>query len=338
MTNDLSIIKSQDLVLLTEGGMITVADQRALSLAAQAIPALQSASTAVGERRFAQTESILSIRNNTPVDRARDVLSSLNKIWSGASDEFHRLRTMAYDIKVRRAKMNAAKNKTVDIVDFDQREIAIAEAELAQAEVDALQTKVISGQGRLQGVITRAVSLSQEYSQLCLTAGVAAFTEEDFLKDEVGYLINTAFWHASKVFKNREMRVKDERYSADGPFKNLPPQALHVDLNTGVWFEALGISKAEVLAELKGLLAQKEAHDRARSVGGDIFKEDFFPFVETWLKQMVAKYTPAVTARVKQQGPDRLRRLQQIISPEAGDVGKGGPSNVKDLDRGSMFE
>lgn len=316
--------------------MITVADQRALSLAAQAIPALQNASTAVGQRRFAQTESILSIRNNTPVDRARDVLSSLNAVWSGASDEFHRLRTMAYEIKVRLAKMKAAKNKAVDIVDFDQREIAIAESELAQAEVDALQTRVISGQGRLQGVITRAVSLSQEYSALCVTAGVAAFTEEDFLKDEVGYLINTAFWHASKVFKNREMRVKDERYAANGPHKNLPPQALHVDLQTGVWFEALGISKGEVLAELKGLLAQKEAHDRARQ--WDIYKEDFFPFVETWLKQMVAKYTPAVTARVKQQGPDRLKRLQQIINPDAGDAGKGGPSNVKDLDRGSMFE
>lgn len=316
--------------------MITVADQRALTLAAAAIPALQSASTAVGERRFAQTESILSIRNNTPVDRARDVLSSLNAVWSGASDEFHRLRTMAYEIKVRLAKMKAAKNKAVDIVDFDQREIAIAESELAQAEVDALQTKLIAGQGRLQGVITKAVSLSQEYSALCVTAGVAAFTEEDFLKDEVSYLINTAFWHASKVFKNREMRVEGERYAAEGPYKNLPPQALHVDLQTGVWFEALGISKGEVLAELKELLKQKEAHDRARQ--WDIYKEDFFPFVETWLKQMVAKYTPAVTARVKQHGPDRLKRLQQIISPEAGDIGKGGPSNVKDLGRGSMFE
>lgn len=341
----LSIIKQQDLTLLTESGLLSAENQKALTLASASIPAMRDASTPVGERHFARTDSVLAIRSQSPIDQARDVLSSLDKLWSGASGEFHRLRQIHFEIKLRQVRINSTKKK-MDKLNGDDLEIAEAEVALSEAEMDGLIASVSQGQDKLQGVITKAVAQSQRYTELCVAAGVASFTADDFMRDEVSYLIKTAFWHAGQTFSTVDGRDKWERLKAEGKkppktrgeefgrvLKAREHMSVRVSMETGMWFEALGISKAEVTAELKDIEQQKFQFDRGYAGNPD--PPSFFEYFEVWLKQLAIKYAGRVLAAVKTHGPDRLKRLQSIITPVETDVGKGGGSQ---MERGSMFE
>lgn len=338
MTKAISVIKQQDLTLLTESGLLSVEHQQALTTASAAIPALRDASTPVGERRFARADSVLAVRSNSPVDQARDVLSALDKLWSGASGEFHRLRQIHFDIKLRQVKADRAK-KQLAKAGMDDQPVIEAEIALAEAEIDALIAQVTQGQEKLQGVITKAVAHSQRYTALCTTAGVASFTADDFMKDEINYLIKTAFWHAGQTFRivdgrNAKERAKDEGMNEfERRSKAREYAAPRVDLNTGTWFEALGITKAEVAAELRGV--EEEKYQLTQANREWPWPPDFFPYFEAWLSRMVVKYADRVMAAVKQHGPDRLKRLQSIITPTENDAGKQTGAEVE---RGSMFE
>ena len=339
-----TVIKQQDLTLLTESGLLTVENQKALTLASASIPAMRDASTPVGERHFARTDSVLAIRSNSPIDQARDVLSSLDRLWSGASGEFHRLRQIHFDIKLRQTKINVARKRLDTCKDEDDRAVAEAEIALAEAEIDGLIATVTQGQDKLQGVITKAVAQSQQYQALCTTAGVASFTADDFMRDEVGYLIKTAFWHAGQTFRGMDTRDKWQKKKDHVPgddraaeftnkMKARENMAMRVSMNVGMWFEALGISKGEVLADLKDIEQQRFEYDRACGNGGGV--SPFFDYFEIWLKKLALKYASRVTEAVKKHGPDRLKRLQSIITPVDSDEGAGSGEKIS---RGSMFE
>lgn len=335
--HEISIIKQADLTLLTEQGLLTQENQKALTVAAASIPAMRDGS--VGDRHFKSVSSVLSIRSNSPIDQARDVLATLDHLWSGASTEFHRLRKMHFEIKLQQVKVNI-KKKNADKGSPDDREVTEAEVALVEAEIDGLMAEAMVGQERLKGVVTKAVAQSQKYQELCTTAGVESFTADHFLRDEVGYLIKSAFWHAGQTFKvvdgrDTKERGKDKGMSDfDRRRKARKFSAPRVDMNTGVWFEALGISKGEVLAELRDIEQQKEELSRAQS--GWPWGTDFYPYFEIWLTKMEQKYAQRVMDSVKKQGPDRLKRLQTIITPTDADRGKNTVG--EEMDRGSMFD
>lgn len=136
MSHALSLIKQQDLNLLTQQGLLSAENQQALVVASASIPAMRDASTSAGERRFARADSVLAVRSNSPVDQARDVLSALDGLWSGASGEFHRLRQIHFDIKLRQVKIDKMK-KTMNLLSEDDRDIREAEVALAEAELDS---------------------------------------------------------------------------------------------------------------------------------------------------------------------------------------------------------
>lgn len=342
----LSVIKQQDLTLLTESGLLSVENQKALTTAALSIPAMRDASMPVGERHFARTDSVLAIRSNSPIDQARDVLSTLDKLWSGAGTEFHRLRQIHFEIKLRQTKVTVARKKLDKLTDPDEVAVAEAEIALAEAQMDALIASVSQDQEKLQGVITKAVAQSQRYTELCKIAGVESFTADDFMRDEVSYLIKTAFWHAGQTFRSVDGRDKWDRQKTEGreppktrgqefqrTLKARENMSVRVSMETSMWFEALGLSKDEVAAELKDIEQQKFSFDRGYA--GHPNPPSFFEYFEVWLKQLAIKYSGRVLETVKKHGPDRLKRLQSIITPVETDVGKGGGTQ---MDRGSLFE
>ena len=89
-----------------------------------------------------------------------------------------------------------------------------------------------------------------------------------------------------------------------------------------------------VLAEKRGV--EEEKYQLTQANREWPWPPDFFPYFEAWLARMVVKYTDRVMAAVKQHGPDRLKRLQSIITPTENDAGK--QTVGAEVERGSMFE
>ncbi len=345
------VVKPQDMTLLTEGGLITAEAAKKLEIAAASIPAMRDASTPVGQRHFGRADTLLTVRNPSPVNQARDVLESLHRVWTGAGQEFHRLRAMAFGINLRQKKLALQRKKLDAIENADEREIAEAECMVAQAEIDGLQAQFAEGQTAIKDVIAKATHQSEQYALLCQKAGVEAFTSEDFLREEVEYLIKTAFFHAGQTFKLVDIRDqwarKEEepeppkgRAEANKRLMKARRETMQIKtpLDVVAYFEALGITKAELRKELEDLEKDKFAFDQCNSgpaASGHYAPQSYFECFERWLKDRATKYRDRVLAHVREQGPDRLRRIQQIITPTTEDKGKTGG---QEMDRGSLFE
>lgn len=337
------LIIAQDITMLSESGLITQEAKQQLVTAAAAIPAMRDASTPVGKRHFARIDTFLSIRNPSPVDRARDVLTTLDTLWSGASSEFHRLREMAFDIKLRQARLNIKLKRLPE--GEDERIVTQAECELEQAQIDRLKATFAEGQGKIQGVIAKATAQAQRYALLCREGGVVAFTADDFILDEVKYLIKTAFWHAGQNFRTVDGRDKwtkkrDEAGLQDNrqdDFKRMMKargnMSVRVSMDVGMYFECLGITKDEVRKELAGI--EEQRHQLSRAYEGHPNPPSFYDYFEAWLTKMENTYKDRVLASIQKHGPDRLKRMQQIITPTTDDQGKT-PGTT--LERGSLTE
>lgn len=336
--------QAHDLAILTESGLITEETQRQLSVATTAAAAMRK-STPVTERRFSRVDMLLSVKSPSPANRARDILGDLNDLWEGAGVEFHKFRQMAFSVKLRKAKLAAKLKKPPQ----DDPEVFEAECELEQAEIDAVQATLASGQSKVMAVIERATQKAQQYETLLLTSGVKEFTEDDFLRDEIEYLIKTAFWHAGQTFK-----TVDARGAAYRKAHELPPNAtdaekaahrrkaeregmsIRVSMDVGTYFELLGITKAEVKTELAWIDQQRKMFDR-QYTEHECAQPEFADsgYFEAWLQTTTHKYRDRVLASFKDQGSDRFKRLQQIIKPTDSD---GGYGSGEEMSRGSLFE
>lgn len=346
MSRDLSIpVHNQDLAILVESGMLTVETQRQLSTAVQAIPALKNA-TPPGKRHFSRIDSMLSVKSPSPVNRARDVLSDLDSLWSGASDEFHHFRQMMFDIKLRQAKLNIKRKRILK--DEDEQVISDAECDLEQSQIDALKAKFSVGQAKLTDVIAKATQQSERYAFICKDAGVEQFSADDFLKEEAEYIIKTAWWHAGQTFRSVDARGGGER-KKDKPLSEMTPaeqanyhakirrsMTMRVSQDVGVYFELLGISKAEVKTELGWIEGQRhlfnEQYQNHECSPPEFCDSGYF---ESWLQTTTTKYLDRVLTNMKQHGPERFKRLQSIITPSDKDQGEGTGAELK---RGSLFE
>ena len=342
----ITAVTPQDLTLLAESGMMTTEVQQQLAVATTGIAAMKNASSPVGGRHFARLDSIISVKFPSPVNQARDVLNDLDAVWSNASDEFHRYRQMAFDVKLRRAKLNIQRKKKSD--DEDEQIVNDAECELEQAKIDALEAQLANGKGKLTDTINKATHQSEKYKLLCKKAGVESFTEADFLKEEVEYLVRTAWWHAGQGFSTVDTRGDDLRRK-DKPRDKMSHKeqvahdakirresfAVRVPMDVGIYFEALGITKQEVRTELAAIDEQRRLY--SQMYGSHEHPPTFADsgYMESWLQQMVTKYSARVMTNLKEHGPDRLKRLQSIISPTNDDKGGGTGSTIE---RKSIFE
>lgn len=306
---------SNDLTLFTQSGLISTEAQEKLTVATQAVSVMKTAGALpTGERHFSRADSILSVRNPSPVAQARDVLSALDNVWSGASTEFHRYRKMFFDVKLKTAKLSLKRKKPPS--DPDEMLVFEAECEADQAEIDSLQTQLAEGQAKIQGTLDKASELSGKYALL------GNFSADDFMREEVVYLIKTAWWHAGQTFQKISRVIEREKHIS-----------FRVGHDVGVYFEALGIFPGEVKKELEDIAQQKDAFDRGYNMHPN--PPSFLPYFESWLKQVAERYTSRVMDTVKKHGPEKLKRIQSIIKPTDADVGK--PSGTIEK-RGSFFE
>jgi hypothetical protein len=306
---------SNDLVLFTQSGLISAEAQEKLAVATIAVSTMKTAGALpTGERHFSRADSLLSVRNPSPASQARDVLQALDNVWSGASTEFHRYRKMFFDVKLKTAKLSLKRKKPP--LDPDEMTVFEAECEADQAEIDALQTALAEGQAKIKGTLDKAADLSGKYALL------GHFSADDFMREEVVYLIKTAWWHVGQTFQKISRVIEREKHIS-----------FRVGHDVGVYFEALGIFPAEVKKELEDIARQKEAFDQGYAMHPN--PPSFMPYFESWLNQVSERYTSRVMDTVKKHGPEKLKRIQSVIKPTDAD---GGTTSGTVEKRGSFFE
>lgn len=336
----------RELATFVETGLMTVDQQKALTVATQNLQVMKQVSTPAAGRHFNRIDTMLAVRMPSPVSQAREVLSTLATTWESMSGDFHKFRELYYEARLRRAKANQ-KRKLLDDPDLteDDRTILSAELDLEGAKIDKIEAEVGKGQAALQGQVAKATAASDQYAALLTSSGKAEFTEDDFRAEETDYYLQSAWWHASQVFsvadmRNKWNRPKGEATHPDQDAARKREERLYRRVNVKheivLYFQGLGISQPEIEAELAALLGQRESFDMANeTMSGNSNPQSFAGHFEGWIKRTALKYRDrAVTAIGKDY--DRIKRIAAIIDPGQEDKGSGG--DVKDLGRRGMTE
>ncbi len=337
----------RELSALVESGFVTPETQRTLAIATQNMLSLKQAATPVGQRQFNRIDTYLSVRSATPTSQARECLSDLAPVWEELRGNFHKYRAMFLEVKVRQAKLNKRRKEIEAITDPDDRTIADAECEFEQAQIERIQADLARGQSDMQGAISKATSLSASYAALLTSSGKVSFTEEDFLNDEIEYLLKSAFWVAATGFSTYDRRDKwDPKLRASqrparsaaeenqNEFEAKKFRMIRARSEVLLYLESLGIPQADVKVELDALLRLREAHNRVHRSGGDGEGSGYTPPFDdqfnVWLGQMTARYKAQASAAVAKHGIERLRRISAIIDPNTADAGKQQSTTERD--------
>jgi hypothetical protein len=334
---------SRELAPMIERGIVTQEQVKTLAVATTSLQAMKKVATPVGERHFSRIDTMLAVRNPSPISEARDLLTSYAKAWDGLAEDFHKFRVMFFDARLRRAKAVKKRQEAEACKDDAQRAVLEAEAELEMAEVDRLEATVMSGQTRLKAAVEKATDCSAKYALVLQKAGKEELTEADFAADEAEHYLKSAWWHAAQVFQLVDARdaldraktqARDNSRREQFRAENKARQTSDVVVQDEVllYFHSLGIQEHEVKADLRALEDQRynfnmmlTSNDRHRS-----FRDHF----EGWLSRTVAKYIDRTKAQMAAQGPERLRRIQSLINPDAADAGAG--PDVAAIKRGKL--
>ncbi len=336
----------RELATFVETGLMTVDQQRTLSIATKNLAIMKQVSTPSTGRHFSRIDTMIAIRLPTPVSRAREVLSTLADTWDSMSGEFHTFREMYFDARLRRAKLNSKRKLLGDPeLGDDERIILEAEIELENARIDKIEAEVARGQAKLQGQVAKATAASDQYAALLTSSGKAEFTEEDFRAEETDYYLQSAWWHASQVFGVNDIRNKwkrpqgepeNQKQEAERKREERKYRRIEVKHDTVLYFRGLGISQVEIEAELADLLGQRESFDMVnQTMSHNSNPQSFAGHFESWIKRTADKYRHRVVAAIGKDY-DKLKRISSIIDPEQADKGTGG--DVKELGRRGMTE
>ncbi len=331
-----------ELAVLVETGLITPVQQKALALASASLQAL-GATTPTEKRHFSRIDTRLLVRTSSPVSEARDVLVQFNAAWAGLAGDFHRYRTIFFEARLRRAKLNK-KQKEIEGPNLsdDDRVILESEVELEKAHIDALESSVRQGHANLQCEIARAATASERYMAICHREGKESFSEADFKTEEILYFLKSAWWHASQVFTthdNRDQwaRPKAPPKSRSEEYQHLMEARKHrqIDIKNDVslYFRALNIDDITIKTELEALLKQREVYERSAR---EHWLPPFAEYFDGWLTQMVSKYKAAAVGAVARNGTQMLERLSTLMDQNAPDVGDKG--DIGPMRRATMSE
>ena len=331
MTNAPIILAVQEpgvqrsLSVLTEAGMVTVHQTKAISTAVVGLKILEKVSTGVEARPFPKIGAALSVKAPSPASRAREELASIGRVWEGFQEDFHRYRELYFEAKLMRAKLAKAK-KALETAGPDDADVLEAEIHLQQARIDKMEAQVVAGQQTMQRTLATVTASSERYALICEKSG-KEFTEDDFMLDECDYLIKTAFYHASQTFGwvdisvNRYLDPKDRI------------RKIRVGQDVLLLFIELGISTDEIKVELRTMMEQTTMMEAIQE-GRDVENEKNARFFQ-WLDRMAAKYHDRSLASMKAGGRDRIDRIAAMVAPADKDLGN---RPGKALDRPNMME
>jgi hypothetical protein len=312
---------TRELASLVETGLMNPEEQRAISVAAEGLALMKGNSAPMGERHFNAIDRKLSMRAPTPVSEAREVLTDMDAVWGDVRSDFHKYRKMFFEAKLRRAKVAQAKKRAAS-ADPDDRELAEAAAALEQANIDELEANVGDGYRSIQDAIAKAKKCSERYAVICQQAGKEAFTDEDFKRDEIDYLIKSAWWVASQVLAIREFSIGRTQHTT----MIVPEEIIG-------YFKGLGVDEASLRKEVGDLAGMRAAFDINNS---GWFPQSFKDHFNSWLDRMVEKYRPFAEATIAANGFEKVRRIAKMLpeSPEE----RGKKVRGTEIDRSSLVE
>lgn len=322
---------AKDLAVLVETGLMSPENKQALAVATTNLDALKAASTKPGERHFHQIDTMIAVRNPSPIAQARECLTNLEGVWEGLREDFHKYRKLFLSMKVRRAEL-AKMKKQIDVEEDEiERTILEAKYDLELASIDEMESEIARGERIIKDQIENATEQSRRYEVILQGANKDAFTQEDFREEEMSYYIKSAFWHAAKVFTFVETDIEAMTGEKAGGKKI---RKIRMDEEVYLYFESLGVSRQEVRDEVGALQGMREAFEVASGPG---FIGSFMDHFEGWLNRTAQKYKERIRERVANDGFDRLKRIAGIIDPDSDDVGTTSRFDTQ-VDRGSIFK
>ena len=333
---------------LVESKMVTVEQQKALTVAASNQQLMKHVSTPIGQRYFDRIDTQLAVRNPSPTSKARELLSEFGSAWDGVMKDFHHFRKLFFEARLKRAHL-AKKKSEAEKANLPEYDIAIlqAEIELEEANLAAIEAEVASGEAKMKAELQKAVGASTRYAALCKAEGKAEFTEADFKAEEVDYFLKSAWWYAAQVFTTYDSRdqwarpqdaPKSRAEAAEQLRKAKEHRQLRIKHEVKLFFSNLGISEQTVDQELRGLLKMREAYDFSTRNNGEYqppataFAEHF----DSWVARTAAKYRGAAGSAIEQHGTHFLQRISKLLNPNVDDAGK--PGDVGEMRRSTMTD
>lgn len=328
---------------MVQAGLMSPEAQRQIAIASSNLAVMKEVSTPIGQRHFARTDALMQVRMPTPVSKAREVLSELSAATESMKADFGKYRIMFLEANARKAKLKVAMKAVSDITDQDQRDVALAEAQLEEARIQQMEGEVAEGAAKIQRMIATAEKGSQRYALVLKEAGKEEFTAADFIKEEVEVLHKSIWWHlATAASTETGGHHWDEHRTQAAPrerprdrftdlMKARAGMAVNVPEEVIALFAGMGISEDEVKQAFLNLEGQRFNFGLANQGLNTTFKHHF----EAWLGRTVAQFASRVEAAVATDGIERLHRICKLVNPAADDAGVNiGINNQK---RGSLL-
>ncbi len=334
---------------LVETGLISVEQQKGLTVAAQGLGIMKSVSVHSSKRHFGRISTELSIRQATPVGEARICLESMQEAWDGVNKTFLLHRERFLEIKVLRAKLTKRCREAEAMEPGDDKTIAMAECELEQSRIDRMQKEVMEGTIEVKSQVERATRYSEQYKLICSAAGKTEFTEADFRADEMMYYIKSALWHSAQTFSTDDQRDSYERMSEDetAPQNASIGRRKQVDWDNQIRARknmqiviphdaklalvVMGLTEAEVKEDLKRLEEQRFNFNLTHKS-----HHSFADHFDSWLNNTALKYKDRVASTLA-GNMDKFQRVQQLLKADASDQG-ASKGDVNTINRRSSIQ
>lgn len=182
MDDDLIIPASEELSIFSDQGFVPDGHGRMLETIKDHLPSIVRDTANFGKRQSAFMDNMLTVSQPTPIRRARQILSEIERSLSALRVNYykHKKAEVQYKIALRRAE--------------ESSDALIKELWLLRAE--ELSTGVASGKKYISGAVRRVTQYIEQYRSILKKAGKEDFTEEDFEREEEEYHIKTAFAQA----------------------------------------------------------------------------------------------------------------------------------------------
>jgi hypothetical protein len=294
--------EAKELIAMTKAGLLPAEIQQTLIVATSNLADMREVATPVGERHFNTIDTTLSVRHSTPVSKARECLTQLGEAYDLVRTDYHKFRKIFLEVNLAKAKIKKMElelegQKGVDV------EILEAEILLEHAKIEELESEVSYGERQLKTTIAKATTHAENYEAILKDSGKESFTKDEFEAEEFKYYARSAWYHASIVF-NMNIIVTSPGAT--------PIPKLDMGDEVVLYFEGLGITRAEIEKELGALSAQRLNFDLAH---GGTHAQSFEDHFNGWLDRTVEKYLKRIEAAARSGGIERVQRISKLIDP-----------------------
>lgn len=331
---------AREISTLVQAGFLTEVQQRQLSTAVGSARVMSTVATPNANRLMPKITTLLDVRLDTPISRAREVLAGIGEQWTELRADFHRYRKMGAELKVLRTKAEALMGS--------QDPVQVAEAELMLVEADELEANLEAGVAKFQAAVDRLGQMSERYERICISAGKQEFTEADFREEEIRHTVLTLVWHAAQTGSHVDIRDKHTRREREEAFTRMSQSSARradfqareeqikyakvvVPSDARRCLAELGVLPQDIERDVGELLAMRHAHGL---LGPRV--DSFEPKFESWLQRTAEKYLPAARSAISAHGTERLHRIMKLLNPDQAD--RGTERSGARVERGGVVE